>query len=715
MESQEMITGTTTALLKNTFTRPGYTFSGWGLKPEDTKAAYLDQAKADATELVTEEGQILTLYALWNIENYSVSYMLNGGTNSSKNPKKYNVESSTITLAKPTRKGYTFQGWYNESSFTTKVTKITAGSTGNLKLYAKWAATTYKITYKLSGGKNNSKNPKTFKITTSTITLKNATRSGYYFAGWYTSSKYKTKVTKIKKGTTGNQTVYAKWIKEYTATSTSAKVSSCKATGKNTIKVTAKVAKRLKSSDTNYYLVTIDPNTGAVLRRVAKASKATTVTFKLDTSKDRGYALAKYAVAIKKNGKYVKISKTTSYITNPQKLAVNTSAYRKGTTKKGLQTTEISHATATGADNIFMNLNISTLLQNAQVEPVKYTYNGKTYTFGNIGGYYLAVKAACDKKINVTMQICLDEATMNYDSSLIAKEARTRGHLYYTWNTKEKAAREKMEAIFAYLGEHFGTKECFVSNWILGNEVNSAAIWNYRGSMSDSDFMKSYAYSFRALYNAVRSYRGSSRIYTCVDNIWKRGAGENHGFNTKDFLDQFESAIKKQQSGVEWNIAYHPYSVRIDYPEFWNMESYYNRDDLVNNTENTQFITMKNLSVFTNYVKSHFGSDKRVIISEIGFDSNLSTTNQAAALCYAYNIAACNSMVDAFIIRSYNDEAGDGSYHFGIAGREAYQVFCKMDTSKAESYTNKYLPTIGASSWGQAVPGYSLSRIKTNK
>ena len=68
-----------------------------------------------------------------------------------------------------------------------------------------------------------------------------------------------------------------------------------------------------------------------------------------------------------------------------------------------------------------------------------------------------------------------------------------------------------------------------------------------------------------------------------------------------------------------------------------------------------------------------------------------------------------------FIIRSYNDEAGDGSYHFGIAGREAYQVFCKMDTSKAESYTNKYLPTIGASSWGQAVPGYSLSRIKTNK
>ena len=74
-------------------------------------------------------------------------------------------------------------------------------------------ATVYKITYNLNNGTNNKSNPKTYKTTTNTITLKNPTRKGYSFAGWYSDSKYKTKVTTIKKGSKGNKTLYAKWNK----------------------------------------------------------------------------------------------------------------------------------------------------------------------------------------------------------------------------------------------------------------------------------------------------------------------------------------------------------------------------------------------------------------------------------------------------------------------------------------------------------------------
>ncbi|MBO4433058.1 MAG: InlB B-repeat-containing protein, partial [Clostridia bacterium] len=70
---------------------------------------------------------------------------------------------------------------------------------------------TYKITYKLAGGKNNSKNPKSYKVTTSTIKLKDPTRKGYTFKGWYNGSK---KVTTIKKGSIGAITLTAKWKKK---------------------------------------------------------------------------------------------------------------------------------------------------------------------------------------------------------------------------------------------------------------------------------------------------------------------------------------------------------------------------------------------------------------------------------------------------------------------------------------------------------------------
>lgn len=88
---------------------------------------------------------------------------------------------------------------------------IQAGSTGNKTLYAKWSVKKYKITYKLKGGKNHKKNPKTYQVTTKTISLKKPVRKGYTFKGWYSDSKYKKKVTKIKKGSTGNKVLYARW------------------------------------------------------------------------------------------------------------------------------------------------------------------------------------------------------------------------------------------------------------------------------------------------------------------------------------------------------------------------------------------------------------------------------------------------------------------------------------------------------------------------
>ena len=69
---------------------------------------------------------------------YSVTYKLNGGTNSSSNPKTY-YSTKSYTLYNPNRLGYVFKGWYTSSSYATQVTSIKKGSSGNKTFYAKWA------------------------------------------------------------------------------------------------------------------------------------------------------------------------------------------------------------------------------------------------------------------------------------------------------------------------------------------------------------------------------------------------------------------------------------------------------------------------------------------------------------------------------------------------------------------------------------------------
>ncbi len=72
--------------------------------------------------------------------------------------------------------------------------------------------TSYQVVYKLNGGKNHASNTATY---TGTLVLKNPTRSGYTFKGWYADRKFKKKVTKL---TNKSATLYAKWAKNYKIT-----------------------------------------------------------------------------------------------------------------------------------------------------------------------------------------------------------------------------------------------------------------------------------------------------------------------------------------------------------------------------------------------------------------------------------------------------------------------------------------------------------------
>ena len=219
--NQKMTYGSKTALNANKFKKKGYTFKNWNTKKDGSGTVCAN--KADGSKLTRTNGTTVTLYAQWTANKYTITFNGNGSTSGSmkklsncKYGKKY-----TLTKNGFKKKGYTFTGWTTKKDGSGKIYKnkaevknLSAKADGKVTLYAQWKKTKYTITYNLNKGKNNKNNPSSYNITTKTIKLKNPTRKGYTFVGWYSDKKCTKKVTQIKKGSTGNVTLYAKWKKK---------------------------------------------------------------------------------------------------------------------------------------------------------------------------------------------------------------------------------------------------------------------------------------------------------------------------------------------------------------------------------------------------------------------------------------------------------------------------------------------------------------------
>ena len=595
---------------------------------------------------------------------------------------------------------------------------IAAGDTTAITLYAIWEKSSeYKITYKLNKGKNNTANPKTY-TSEDEIKFKKPTRSGYHFVGWYTDSKYKNQISVIEKGSEGSLTLYAKWTKEISSSAKAASLDYVKGTKANTITVSATVSNYVKSSDGYYYLVYVDSNSGKVKKTVGKVKKPEKakgkITFKLNISGHPEYAQGKFAIGIKKSKSAYSVISPKSYVSNPEKLSTNTAAYFVPGTKKGIQATDINELTDTKSKTVFFNLYISDLMRkDSGVET--YKYNGKTYHFNGLYGYVYLVQQCNAKGIQVTAQISIDRNAST--QSFITGNSPYAETAYYGWNTDNSTTRQTMEAMFAYLGEKFGKNNCYISNWILGNEVNSASGYYYVGNVSFSKFISMYSEAFRCLYNAVKSSRGSSKVFICLDNCWNQKNAFTICYSARSTLESFAAKISDMQKDVNWNLAYHAYNQPLSDSQFWSGA---NASMFTSDANTTTFITMRNIQTLTDYVKNRFGSNTRIILSEQGFSSTYGgQANQAAAIALAYYKAACNPMIDAFIIRSYEDEAHEVAQGLAMGLKDAngkkktsYNVFKNMDSSNSLKYTEKVLKS-QVGNWKSLIPGYSTGKISS--
>lgn len=416
------------------------------------------------------------------------------------------------------------------------------------------------------------------------------------------------------------------------------------------------------------------------------------------------------------------------FISQPASAAVYNYPYPQADSKKGLSVAPgmEEDAMELGVRNSIINIDLAQLFaapsEQNRAAAIPATYRGKTYWFRTaaVGSYDASLRRLRENNTVVTgilLLSCRSDLTGLISPSALMRKGPGRQY-YYMWNTRSQDARDMLAAAVRFLALRYGAENGAngrIVGWILGNEVNNYSDWNYDGRVTFDQYMNDYADAFELLSKNARAVYRNARIYISLDHYWTQ-EGKTY-YAGKDVLDAFAKRVSAR--GLGWNLAYHPYNRDQLDPRLWVA------DPDVTGSVGTPVIAMQNLTVLTDYVKSHFGRKVRIILSEQGYSSQFVGQNmdasQEASIAYAYYLADSNDMVDAIILHRQVDHSEEkkagaqfglwtstGSGENAASRKPSWETFRTMDTSSYGQSSERALQTIGASSWSDLIPGYDV-------
>lgn len=426
---------------------------------------------------------------------------------------------------------------------------------------------------------------------------------------------------------------------------------------------------------------------------------------------------SKFVVAVKKDGKFMAISKPR-HITNPEAIARYSPSFGNTSSKKGLlvdpEKLRGSDLDDLGVKHAAYNIPLSRILggtTNAAYPTVYYTYNGRNYAFNGqiVAEYDYIFSTLTNKGITITAIILNDMNPGHME--LIHPKARSggAGSPYFAFNAANEAGTEYIAAIGSFLANRYaGTGHGKVMNWVIGNEINARKEWNYIEYMDTPHYVDEYAKAFRVFYNAILSINGNARVYISLDQQWAKSLYSNGGFGSKEIMDEFNRNITAG-GNIDWGVAQHPYNYPLTSAKAWS------GGGKVLNSETTPVITIKNIHVLTDYLqKEAFRTDagevRHVILSEMGYTSSAGQELQAASFVYAYKVIEANRYIDSMLFSRQTDAPSEvaqglalGIDTLGGGHKSIYDAFKYVDTAESAQHTDFALRIIGVGSWGEII------------
>lgn len=189
--------------------RIGCTAAQWAAMREGLSV----QDSLDNIDFNKKSNEVCTAYSdsiVLQGEIFTISYILNGGTNNNENPTEYTTGSSII-LKDPVKLGEVFYGWYEDESFSgNRIYKIESTSASDRTFYAKWKIDSYTITFDTQGG--SAIVPQVVPSNVKTLKPQNPTKENFDFVYWYYYDEYNQEREYYFGEYPGqNITLYAKW------------------------------------------------------------------------------------------------------------------------------------------------------------------------------------------------------------------------------------------------------------------------------------------------------------------------------------------------------------------------------------------------------------------------------------------------------------------------------------------------------------------------
>ncbi len=508
------------------------------------------------------------------------------------------------------------------------------------------------------------------------------------------------------------------------------------------VAITANLETGIPTDDGRIYLFCVPTYVDSIAEQTPVASlpynpgQAHSFTLDLRNNTAQSLLYSKFYAGVRVGGKYTPVT-GGSFITNPERVSPACGERVAAASKKGIHMT-LSIPTDVeelGIKQGYFNIVFADFISNTPTE-ISHTYNGKTYYYtSTVNDYDVRIGNMTKAGIAITISL-LNEYREGYEYLLHPGVSRRDGTVNYAVNTSTPEGLETVAAAVHFLAERYNggpDARGKVDNWILGNEVNDNLQYYYMGPQNADTFVQEYLQSFRVFYTAVKSGCGNANVYICLQHRWNT-EDSTGDYGGKGFLDKF-SAYARAQGDIDWGLSYHPYSFPMNDADILNdgkssVDQYGNSVSAgaVTNSVSTPIITMKNISVLTDYFhNSHMrnprGEIRSILLGEQGYTSYSNITGQnevkqAANIALAYYIAEMNKDVDAFLLRCHCDEdEGTPYFKFGIrnanetgaAGTEkfAYTVYKYIDTPQSLEYTEFAKVVLNITDWAQAVPGWN--------
>ncbi|MDO4587775.1 MAG: DUF5722 domain-containing protein [Planctomycetia bacterium] len=431
---------------------------------------------------------------------------------------------------------------------------------------------------------------------------------------------------------------------------------------------------------------------------------------------------------------------------------------------KGLEVKDIEDAKKLGVSHAAITVDLCSFLGNSNEPTIEFICNGKPYCFNKkvVENYDQQVidMTAADMEITFVLVFWGHRISLA-PSEMIHPDFEVWLDLSWTLsiaapNLTTLHTVEYWQALFEFLGDRYTRKDGkfgLVSNFVIGNELNSGYIWNNMGRLPLDETIRQYERGLRIASTALRKYWSNAHILMSLDNYWNSESAtefqqfhysQKGGFKGKDYLIALNSLTKKE-GDYSWKIAYHPYGLDLRTPVYWDQHSV----QTASLDENAKRLTPFNIEILPRFLdrpEMRFDGQRRdFYFTEQGFSSpheddymhynadhynpeaipQIWLERQAAAYAYAHykfvSIGAkANIFHRHFDLKSEQLNIGlwtrpsdqNGGYY---SPKPIYELFRLIDTDQSFEASSPYLrhlifypQTVPPKNWNEIIPQFEI-------